>query len=192
MIRFPAAFHESGAGRERALTTSNRPSLSGAGRNAGGFTYLGLMFLIAASGIALVAVSQVWYTAQKRDKEEQLLFAGDQIRLAIGHYYASTPGKAQRYPSNMQDLLRDPRFPGVRRHLRRLYRDPMVDNGEWGLMKAADGTIIGVYSLSEQEPLKKSGFSREDRNFEGKAKYSDWMFLHKAGPGIVRGRSKYL
>lgn len=192
MIRFPAAFRESGVVKRSALTVGGRPSLSGAGWHAGGFTYLGLMFLLAASGIAMVAVSQVWYTAQKRDKEEQLLFAGGQIRLAIGHYYNSTPGKAQRYPSTMQDLLRDPRFPGVSRHLRKLYRDPMVDNGEWGLMKAADGTIIGVYSLSEQEPLKKGGFGGEDRNFEGKTKYSDWIFLHKAGPGIVRGTSKPL
>ena len=147
--------------------------------NSGGFTYLGVLFLIAASGIALVATSQVWYTAQKRDKEEELLFVGDQLRRAIGAYYGGTSSGPKRYPANLEDLLRDPRSPGVRRYLRQMYRDPMTGGIAWGLMKAADGTIFGVYSLSEQEPLKKGGFTREDQAFEGKAKYSEWLFVHR-------------
>jgi len=162
-----------------------QPKTRASSANSRGFTYLGVLFLIAASGIALVATSQVWYTAQKRDKEEELLFVGDQLRRAIGAYYQSTAGRPKRYPATLEDLLRDPRSPGVRRYLRQLYRDPMTGGTTWGLMKAADGTIFGVYSLSEEEPLKKSGFGWQDQAFEGKAKYAEWLFMQGPGKGLV-------
>jgi hypothetical protein len=34
-----------------------------------------------------------------------------------------------------------------------------------------------VYSLSKGEPLKKGNFPLLDKGFEGKAKYSDWVFM---------------
>jgi type II secretory pathway pseudopilin PulG len=143
----------------------------------GGFTYLGLLMLIAMMGLALTVVSDVWQTAQQRDKEEQLLFAGDQIRRAIGRYFASNGS----YPLQLEDLLKDPRFPGVRRFLRRLYRDPITGSAEWGLVKLQGDAISGVYSLSEQEPLKKAEFSMADQSFEGKMKYSEWVFFPRIG-----------
>jgi type II secretory pathway pseudopilin PulG len=143
----------------------------------GGFTYLGLLMLIAMMGLALTVVSDVWQTAQQRDKEEQLLFAGDQIRRAIGRYIASNGS----YPLQLEDLLKDPRFPGVRRFLRRLYRDPITGSAEWGLVKLQGDAIGGVYSLSEQEPLKKAEFSLADQSFEGKMKYSEWVFFPRIG-----------
>jgi type II secretory pathway pseudopilin PulG len=162
-----------------------QPNTRASTANSGGYTYLGVLFLIAASGILLVATSQVWYTAQKRDKEEELLFVGDQLRRAIGAYYESTASGPKRYPATLEDLQRDPRSPGVRRYLRQLYRDPMTGGTTWGLMKAADGTIFGVYSLSEQEPLKKGGFGRQDQAFEEKAKYAEWLFMYRPGQGYT-------
>ena len=38
-----------------------QPKTRASSANSRGFTYLGVLFLIAASGIALVATSQVWY-----------------------------------------------------------------------------------------------------------------------------------
>jgi type II secretory pathway pseudopilin PulG len=137
-----------------------------------------LLFLIAMMGLALTVVSEVWQTVQQRDKEKQLLFAGDQIRRAIGRYYASNGS----YPHQLEDLLKDPGFPGVRRFLRRLYRDPITGSLEWGLVKLPGDAISGVYSLSEQEPLKQSGFSTADQGFEGKMKYSEWLFVPRIGP----------
>jgi type II secretory pathway pseudopilin PulG len=146
-------------------------------RQCEGFTYMGLLFLIAMMGLALTVVSELWQTAQQRDKEEQLLFAGDQIRRAIGRYFASNGG----YPHQLEDLLKDPAFPGVRRFLRRIYRDPITGSAEWGLVKLPGDAISGVYSLSEQEPIKKAGFSLADQDFEGKAKYSEWVFVPRVG-----------
>jgi type II secretory pathway pseudopilin PulG len=153
----------------------------GLGIRVAGFTYLGVLFLIAAMGVAMVAASQVWHTAQQREKEEELLFAGDQIRSAIGRYYDSTPGNAERYPRSLQELLQDARYPGVRRYLRKVYQDPMTNGVEWGLLKTQEGMIIGVYSRSEAEPMKKAEFGSADRVFEGKTKYSEWVFVPKRG-----------
>lgn len=147
----------------------------------GGFTYIGLMALIAVMGSMLAAAGEVWHTAQKREKEQELLFIGNQFRLAIAGYYAHTPGEAQRYPSTIEELLKDPRYPSVQRHLRKIYRDPMTGSENWGLLKGPDGEIYGVYSLSEEEPLKKNNFSLVDRNFAGKTRYADWVFMHAPG-----------
>jgi hypothetical protein len=104
-----------------------------------------------------------------------LLFAGGQIRQALTRYAASAPG-GERYPRRLEDLLRDPRYPVPRRYLRQVYRDPMTADGEWGLVKTGD-FIVGVHSLSEEEPLKTAGFDAPDRAFEDKKKYSEWIFM---------------
>ncbi len=142
-----------------------------------GFTYLGLLFLIAMMGFALTVVSEMWHTVQQREKESELLFVGDQFRRAIGLYNAGAAG----YPHRLEDLLKDPRFPDVRRYLRKVYSDPMTGRPEWGLVKGDGDAIIGVHSLSEAEPLKKKGFSKLDNSFEGKSKYSEWVFAARAG-----------
>jgi hypothetical protein len=43
-------------------------------------------------------------------------------------------------------------------------------------VKSADGGFAGVHSLSEEAPLKTSGFGVRDAAFEGKTKYSEWQF----------------
>jgi len=53
-----------------------------AGRE-GGFTYLGLLAIIAVMGVVMVGTGEVWHIAQKREKERELLFVGDQFRRAI-------------------------------------------------------------------------------------------------------------
>src|SRR5262245_46206627 len=93
---------------------------------AGGFTYIGLLIAIAVMGIGLAAIGPVSRTLQLRELESELLFAGDQIRRAIGEYYESSPAGLKQYPKKLEDLLRDNRYPGVRRYLRRLYFDPMT------------------------------------------------------------------
>lgn len=155
------------------------------GAAAAGFTYIGVLILILMMGIAAALVSELWQTAQKREKEQELLFVGNQFRRALAMYSAN--GGA--YPSRLQDLLQDPRLPGVRRYLRKIYRDPVTGGTDWGLVKSGGESITGVYSLSGEEPLKKTEFSLADREFEGKTKYSDWVFtpskLAQPSPGTA-------
>jgi type II secretory pathway pseudopilin PulG len=159
----------------KRIPTSRRAGAS----QCAGFTYLAVLFLVAMTGIALSVVGEMWQTAQRREKEAELLFIGGEFRRAFAKYNTAAPG----YPRRLEELLKDPRFPDGRRYLRRIYRDPMTGRAEWGLLKSAGDTIIGVYSLSEDEPLKKKGFSLADSGFEGKTKYSEWVFFPRAGQG---------
>ena len=147
-------------------------------RYTGGFTYIGLMIFIALMGIGLALAGQVWHTATQREKEKELLFAGDQFRAAITKYYEGSPGGATKFPNSLEDLLDDRRYPTTKRHLRKIFRDPMTGETRWGLVESPTGGIMGVYSLSEHEPRKISGFRPRDEAFEGAASYSDWQFAY--------------
>jgi type II secretory pathway pseudopilin PulG len=146
-----------------------------------GFTYIGVLVVVVLMGIALASAGEVWHTMQQREKEQELLFIGHQFRLALKRYAISTPGKARRAPLHLGELLQDPRYPGIRRYLRKIYFDPLTGRPEWGLMTGPGGEIYGVHSLSEDEPLKKDHFDLADRHFEGSMKYSDWVFMYSPG-----------
>jgi type II secretory pathway pseudopilin PulG len=145
------------------------------GSGGRGFTYIGVLFLVALMGIGLALAGEVWRTAAMREREADLLQAGSEYRKAIERYYL---GGARQYPRALADLVQDPRQPGVARYLRKLYPDPVTGKDEWGLVKAPDGGIAGVHSLSEEAPLKSAGFAVRDRDFEGAARYSDWKFVY--------------
>ncbi len=142
-----------------------------------GFTYIGLLILVAIAGVALAGVGQLWSTIAKRDREAQLLFVGDEFRRAIGSYYEGSPGVHQ-FPQALEDLLEDRRLPVVRRHLRKIYVDPMTGGTEWGLIKNGNA-ILGVHSLSKDKPLKTANFRPEDAAFEGSGAYTDWIFTYQ-------------
>jgi type II secretory pathway pseudopilin PulG len=143
-----------------------------------GFNYIGLMILVAVTGVALAAAGEVWQVSLKREKEQELLFVGNQFRNALTLYYQSSAPQGKRFPMSLEDLLRDPRTPALRRYLRKIYVDPITGTPEWGLIKGPGGEIYGVHSLSDDEPVKKAGFEKINRNLEGKSRYSEWIFVY--------------
>lgn len=143
-----------------------------------GFTYLAALLAVALMGIGLAAIGVVWHTAQQREKERELLFVGHQFRKAIGAYYQKTPGVGKRYPRTMEALLQDDRALVPLRHLRQVYADPLTGKMDWGVVPAPDGGIMGVYSLSEEAPVKTGNFHDANKDFEGKHKYADWKFIY--------------
>ena len=158
---------------------------------AAGFTYIGLLFAIAILGITLSTVGVVWSTQIRREKEVQLLFVGDQIRIAIGRYVRS----GGQYPLELMDLVEDKRTPVPRRFLRRVYTDPMTGNRDWQLILAPQGGIIGVASRSQDKPIKVAGFRPVDAAFENAECYCVWEFAYSgrysAGRrGVVRTASQ--
>lgn len=141
-----------------------------------GFTYIAILLAVAIHSAVLAAVGIVWSNAQKREREKQLLYVGNEFRKAI-RSYAAGAGGAGGLPESLDDLVRDPRTPALKRHIRRVYVDPMTGKAEWGLVRSGEGKgILGVYSLSEDAPLKVSNFSEEDKEFENKASYAEWKF----------------
>ncbi len=141
-----------------------------------GFTYLGILIAMALFGVALAATGDVWRTAAQREREQELLFVGNQYRQAFMNYYAGTPAGKPRFPRTLDELVEDSRFPVPRRHLRRVYADPMTGKPDWVLLDAPGGGIAGVQSRSEAKPLKTGNFAPPDAKFEGAERYSDWKF----------------
>ncbi|MCT8163325.1 MULTISPECIES: type II secretion system protein [unclassified Pseudomonas] len=146
------------------------------GKACAGFTYLGVLLLIAVSSVALAASGTLWSSVAQREHERQLLWVGGQYAQALRRYYRASPGLAQ-YPQELTDLLVDNRFPEARRHIRRLYPDPITGSDEWGVVRAIDGRITGVHSRSDATPFKRSGFDSQWSGFEGLEHYSDWQFV---------------
>lgn len=143
-----------------------------------GFTYLAVLFFVAIMGVALAATGMLWSTARQRDKEQELLFVGNEFRKAVASYYERTPGAVKRYPASLDDLLKDNRHLATQRYLRKVYNDPMTGRAEWGTVRAPDGGIMGVHSLSERSPLKTGNFRPADRAFVGKSSYAEWKFVY--------------
>jgi type II secretory pathway pseudopilin PulG len=141
-----------------------------------GFTYLWVLLTVAIMAAGLAAVAEVASTTLRRDKEAELLFAGDQFARAIALYRASSPG-AQQYPQRLEDLLADNRFPNVRRHLRRIYADPMTGSADWTLVRGPGGGIVGVHSRSTGKPLKTANFPAGYEAFGSAASYAEWRFV---------------
>lgn len=147
----------------------------------GGVAYLAVLFLIALGAVSVAGQSAFSALDGQREREEELLFVGAQFREAIASYYESTPGPVKRYPDQLKDLLLDRRFEPARRHLRRVYIDPVHGREVWGEVKAPDGGVMGVFSLSRARPIKQAGFTERDRTFVGKARYDEWVFLYQGG-----------
>ena len=139
-----------------------------------GFTYLGLLILLALMGVVLAQAGTLWSQTRQRGREADLLFYGDQFRQAIAAYYlAQTPNA---YPQTLDDLLEDPRVPYTRRFLRQIYPDPMTGKRDWILIKAPGNGIMGVYSPAPGTPLKQGNFRAADAPFAGAKSYAAWRF----------------
>jgi type II secretory pathway pseudopilin PulG len=142
-----------------------------------GFTYLGMLVIVALLGFGLAAFGELYSHASQREKERELLFIGNQFRDAIASYYNKSPG-AKVYPKKLDDLVEDKRFPMPQHHLRRVYSDPMTRKAEWGLVEAPGGGFMGVHSLSEETPIKSADFSAKDAAFADAENYTKWMFTY--------------
>ena len=140
-----------------------------------GFTYMGVLMLIAIAGIGMAGVGIVWQQNAQRENEIELLFIGDEYRKAIGSYYESSPSTAKQFPQSLDDLLLDKRLPNTKRHLRKLYADPMTRNTQWGLIKQ-QAQITGIYSVSKLTPIKKFGFANQYESFSTALEYNEWKF----------------
>lgn len=148
-------------------------------RAEAGYTYLLLLFGVAAMGLFAAGAAEGWSQLAQRERERELLFAGNQYREALRRYYEASPDAAQRHPARLDDLVEDRRFAGTRHHLRRLYPDPMTGAADWVLLRQGAG-IVGVHSRATGTPIKQAGFDRRDGDFAGAGSYADWKFIAAA------------
>src|SRR5689334_1067237 len=167
------------------------------GKSEHGYAMAALLVAIAVMAIVMTAAMPVWKHQATREKEEELVFRGEQIAHSIGMFqrrYASA------YPPSL-DVLVQQRF------LRKKYKDP-ITNGDFvpipqgqaapqpgrgaqqqppgrGQQPAAGGApgaavvggIIGVTSKSTDESI---------RLYKGRSHCNEWAFIYTppaAAPG---------
>lgn len=143
-----------------------------------GFTYVGLLIFVAVLGVVAAATVSAGALIQRRAAETELLTIGKEFRAAFKSY-ADASGGAKPYPPTLNALVKDERTPAPRRHLRKIYFDPLTGKDEWGIVEAPGGGVMGVYSLSTDKPIKIAEFETEFAGFKGKKKYSDWVFANE-------------
>ena len=152
--------------------------------SSGGFTYIAVLVIVVITGILAASLGESMSMIRQREREEELLFRGGQIQDAIERWYKPRAGwqHVSTPLRDLQDLLKDPRELANVRYLRRMYKDPMTPEGEWQVITDPNKGIIGVASTSEKAPIKQARFPEKWKHFEGKTKYSDWLFVYTQAP----------
>ena len=154
-------------------------------RPESGFTYVGLVVFVAILGMVGAATLKVDGLLRRAQAEQELLDIGAAFGEALRSYAAATPRGFPALPPTLQDLLKDPRFPGTRRHLRKIFVDPITGTLEWGVQYQGDKVgVLAVYSLSQARPLKVATFDARFRGFENKEHLSEWKFT-AAAPAVA-------
>jgi type II secretory pathway pseudopilin PulG len=143
---------------------------------------MAMLFVFMVIMGLLLMKAQPYARAQvMRDREAELVFRGEAMARAIKLFQL----RMGQYPSTLDEMvLVRPRI------LRRVYKDPMVPDGEWRKLYAVqpgasgDTTglpIVGVASKSDED--------RTYRVYQGKTMYSDWHFRADSNvfglPGVI-------
>jgi type II secretory pathway pseudopilin PulG len=172
-----------------------------------GFTYVGLIVLVAIVGLVGAATLKADALLRRAAAEQELLEIGAAFSAALQSYAEATPRGQPPYPPSLQELLKDPRSPAIRRHLRKIFVDPVSGKAEWGIVYAGAGAgavigsgaggnggnagnggnngggVLAVYSLSNAKPLKVANFDARFANLENREHISDWKFA-ALGKGV--------
>lgn len=158
----------------RAAAAATRSRRSASRGVQSGFTYLLVLFLVAALGVFAAQTGVVWHHATQREREAELLAIGVEFARALARYRDASPDGV--LPGSLQPLIEDRRSGALVRHLRRIYRDPFTGDTNWGFEKAA-GQITGVYSLAPGTPIRERDLPPELAGAKESAKkYSEWVF----------------
>jgi type II secretory pathway pseudopilin PulG len=91
-----------------------------------GYSIIMLLVLVSILAVGLLVAVPVWQTQMQREKEEELIFRGNQFVEAIRLYQQKNPGQL---PRSLDELVK-------KRYLRRLFPDPMVKSGKWDVILA--------------------------------------------------------
>jgi type II secretory pathway pseudopilin PulG len=143
----------------------------------GGFTYVGLIVMVTIVGLVGAATLKVESLIRRAEAEEELLEVGAEFTRALKSYAQATPRGQPQQPPSLKELLRDPRFREPRRHLRKIYIDPITGKDQWGIIYlSGDKGVIGVHSLSDTKPLKIGNFDSRFQGFDNADLISDWRF----------------
>ncbi|MFQ5817370.1 MAG: hypothetical protein ACE5H2_05350 [Terriglobia bacterium] len=110
------------------------------GSKQGGYALIILLLVAALVLILLGAEVPRVLTQGQREREEELIFRGEQYRRALALHYR----KYARLPLKLEELVEPT---NNLRFLRQLYPDPMSADGEWRLIRVGPlGEVVGSHT----------------------------------------------
>ena len=99
-----------------------------------GYALLAVLLLLALILLATAAAAPRVAQQIRRDREEELIHRGAQYARAIKRYYK----KFGHYPASLQELENTNHL----RFLRRRFKDPLTESGEWRLIHVGEAKVI--------------------------------------------------
>ena len=184
-----------------------------------GYAMAVLLVGIAVMGILMSVAMPVWKQAVQREREQELIFRGEQYARAVGLFQRKFAGS---FPPSIE-LLVEQRF------LRRKYKDP-ITNGDFQVLYVTSATQpgqqpglgtqpggspprpgLGQPSAGSQQPSAFGGSTTlagprggmigvaskstdtSIRLYKGRSKYNEWQFVYtavSAGAGVPGGAAR--
>lgn len=141
-----------------------------------GFSYLALLIAVAIIGAMSAGAVSIGANLERRAAEEELLFIGTQFQAAFQSYRSATAPGQSPFPHDLEELVRDMRGSSVRRHIRKIYFDPLTGRRDWGIIDAPGGRISAVHSMAEGHPIKEANFPPGLESLMAQSNYSGWVF----------------
>ena len=169
---------------------------------AAGYALVALVVIVAVMSVLVAAALPYWSQVMQRDREAELIFRGLQYAEAIRVFQK----RFNRLPNTLDELIEvNPRS------IRRLWKDPMTDDGEWDLVRATanrgtgnagqgrnvatgtapgededeDGNRRGSPGGAAAGPIfgvKSRAKDESLRQFMGGSSYDNWLFTAELIP----------
>ncbi len=142
-----------------------------------GITYIEILIVVVIVSILTLSAIPLVENSIKREKEIELKRALRTIRQAIDEYKKAADKKlfeyeddTYGYPPDLETLVKGVKTKNgkILRFLRKIPKDPMTEDGEWGLRSYQDDrdsniwggeNVYDVYSKSEGKALDGSKYS---------------------------------
>lgn len=131
--------------RRFSSPTRNRPdrSRTEAGTAATGYALIVVLIAVTVLAIGLLTVLPSTYQESRREKEEELIFRGNQYARAIYLFQQ----QFHRYPSSVKELLHTNNLS----FLRKAWPDPMTPSGKWRFIHGTpSGAVLDSWTLGPQ------------------------------------------
>jgi type II secretory pathway pseudopilin PulG len=156
-----------------------------------GFTLVIVLAGITVMMILMGVAVPTWRHVMQDDREQELYFRGDQIARAIEEYQRKN-GNA--FPPSFEVLVKG-------KYLRRQYKDPMVKDGKWRVVRPGEAVPVSTTPTRGASPRPSpsappsafgpaggtslgaiagvASLSHENslRLFNGRTRYDQWIFL---------------
>jgi type II secretory pathway pseudopilin PulG len=98
-----------------------------------GHLMIALVVALAMLLIFSTVATRSWLDVIRRDREADMMFRAQEISRALLKYRKAN----QRLPNTLEELMEP--GPQGQYFLRRLYEDPLIPDGQWGLIYSAPG-----------------------------------------------------